>query len=222
MRLWHYSRANTGLLSVDGVLVLNPGQYRVGKVRIGDGGRLLAVVGNVRLDVGGTLTVGRRAAIQSDFGLSARHIEITIAGEDAGGTPSASFGEASSVRAVIAAPHGSLNFADHVKAKGAFAAFDIAAGEHVEVTFEDGFRAGNLSEHGTQQLSGYFIPPIRDAALVGPVPRTQIISLGVGLPSRNPSAMRQAAHDVADPASPSFRKHLSPSQFAATLWCYPA
>lgn len=204
-----------GTLSIDGVLVLNPGHYRVSKVQIRDEGRLRAIVGSVRLDIGGTLSVGRRAAIQSDFGLSARHIAITIAGEDEGGVPSASFGEASVVRALVVAPHGSLNFADRVKAKGAFAAFDIAAGEHVEVTFEDGFPSADPTEHGTQQLSGYFTPPIRDAPLVSPVPRTQIISLGVGLPSRDPSAMRQAAHDVSDPASASFRKHLTLNQFAA-------
>ena len=204
-----------GALSVDGVLALNPGRYRFGKVRVGDGGRIIAIVGGVHLDVGATLTVGRHAAIEADFDLSARQFEITVAGEDAGGVPAASFGEDSRVRALLAAPRGSLSFADRVRARGAFAAFDIAAGEHVRVTFEDGFRGSDSSGHGLQQLSGYFIPTIREAALVGPVARAQTISLAIGLPARNPNGLRQAAHDVADPANASFRKYLNPSQFAA-------
>jgi hypothetical protein len=44
------------------------------------------------------------------------------------GAPTASFGEYSRVRALLSAPHGALNFADHARATGAFAAFDITAG----------------------------------------------------------------------------------------------
>ncbi|MDA9405829.1 hypothetical protein XH80_03335 [Bradyrhizobium sp. CCBAU 45384] len=109
-----------------------------------------------------------------------------------------------------------MHFADHVRARGAFAAFAIAAGEHVQVNFEDGLAGPAFSGHGSQQLSGYFIPPIRDAALLGPVPRTETITLGIGLPSPDPAAMRQGAHNVSDPANPSFRKYLTPNQFTVT------
>ena len=210
------SPGNYGTLSVDGVLVLNPGHYRVDKVRVGDHGRVLAILGGVRLDVGDTLTVGRRAAIESGFDLSARGFKIGVAGEDAMGVPAASFGEGTRVRALLVVPRGSLSFADRVEAKGAFAAFDIAAGEHVRVTFEDGLQGGEQGDHGSQQLSGYFVPAIRDAPLVGPVPRMQTISLAIGLPGQNPNGMRQAAHDVADPMNPQFRKYLTVPQFAAT------
>ena len=202
-----------GTVTVDGVLLLNPGSYRAAKVRVGDGGRIVAITGNVRLDIADALTVGRRAAIYPDFDLPARQFRISVAGYDVDGTPAASFGEYSRVRALLSAPHGALNLADHTRATGAFAAFDVTAGEDVRVTFEDGFPA---DEHGSQQLSGYFTSPIRNASVAGPVPRLQVISLAIGLPAQNPDALRQAAHDVADPASASFRKYLTPNQFAAT------
>jgi hypothetical protein len=205
-----------GALTVDGVLAFNPGHYRVAKIQVGDGGRIVAIVGGVRLDIHDTLNVGRHAAIESEFDLSARQFRISVAGEDAGGAPAASFGERSRVRALLAAPHGSLSFADQVQAKGAFAAFDVAAGKEVRVTFEDGLPGGDPSEHGSQLLSGYFTEPIRDAPIIGPVPRSETISLAIGLPARDPNALRQGAHDVADPANPSFRKYLTLDQFAAT------
>ena len=77
--------AEYGTLTVDGVLLLNPGRYRVAKVRVGDGGRIAAITGDVRLDIADSLTVGRHAAIDSDFGLSARQFRIFVAGYDADG-----------------------------------------------------------------------------------------------------------------------------------------
>jgi hypothetical protein len=206
-----------GVLHIDGVLALNPGRYRVGRVQVGDGGRILAIVGGVRLDIGDILTVGRHGVIQSDFNLSAKQFEIAVAGEDSDGVPAASFGEDSRVRALVAVPRGSLSFADRVQAEGAFSAFDIAAGEHVHVIYEDGLRGGDQSDHGSQQLSGYFITAIREAAVVGPVPRGQTISLAIGLPSRDASGMQQTAHNVANPASPQFRKYLTLPQFTAAF-----
>ena len=205
-----------GTLTVDGVLLLNPGSYRAARVRVGDSGRIVAITGNVRLDIADTLTVGRRAAIYPDFDLPARQFRISVAGYDVDGTPAASFGEYSRVRALLSAPHGALSLADHARAIGAFAAFDIAAGEDVRVKFEDGFPTDAANEHGSQQMSGYFTSPIRNAPVAGPVPRSQVISLAIGLPARNPNALQQGAHDVADPASASFRKYLTPNQFAAT------
>ncbi len=204
-----------GTLTVDGVLLLNPGRYQVAKIRVGDGGRIAAITGDVGLDIADTLTVGRHAAIYPDFGLPARQFRIWVAGYDADGAPAASIGEYSQIRALLVAPHGALSLADHVRATGAFAAFDIAAGEDVRVKFEDGFPADAPNEHGSQLLPGYFTPSILNARIAGPVPRSQMISLAIGLPAKNPDALRQAAHDTADPANPSFRKYLTPDQFAA-------
>src|SRR6266568_8449644 len=112
-----------GTLTVQGVLLLNPGWYSVGKVQVGDHGRIVAITGDVRLDVAGTLTVGRHAAVYADFDLPARQFRISVAGFDADDTPAASIGEFSMMRALLAAPHGTLGLADYVRATGAFAAF---------------------------------------------------------------------------------------------------
>lgn len=216
------SPGSYGALSVDGVLLLNPGRYAVGKVRVGDGGRIVAITGGVDLAIADTLTVGRQAAIYADFDLSARQFKIAVAGYDANGNPAASFGEGSRVRALLAAPHGALSLADHARATGAFAAFDIAAGEDVRVKFEDGLPDAAADQHGSQQLSGYFTAPIMTAPVAGPVPRAQIISLAIGLPAPNPNALRKAVHDAADPKNPAFRKYLTPSQFAAAHGAAPA
>ena len=98
---------------------------------------------------------------------------------------------------------------------GAFAAFDISAGEDVRVAYEDGFPDDATGQHGSQLLSGYFTAPIMAAAVAGPVPRAEIISLAIGLPAPDRDALRKAVHDVADPANPAFRKYMTPSQFAA-------
>ena len=205
-----------GTLAVDGALALNPGVYRVGRVHVGDGGRIVAITGEVRLVVSGAFSVGRRAAIYSDFHLPAGQFQILVAGYGGSDAPAASIGEHSRVRALLAAPHGSLSLGDHVRATGAFAAFDIAAGEDVRVRFEDGFAADDPGQSGSQPLTGYLNAPILDAPIVGPAPASQTITLAVGLPAQNPDAMKQAAHNVADPKNSAFRKYLTSSQIAAT------
>ena len=191
------SPGSYGALSVDGVLLLNPGRYAVAKVRVGDGDRIVAIAGGVEIDVADTMTVGRQAAIYPDFDLPARQLKITVSGYDSDGNPAASFGEGSRVRALLAAPHGALGLADHARATGAFAAFDIAAGEDVRVKFEDGFPEDAANQHGSQQLSGYFTAQILAAPVAGPVPRTQVVSLAIGLPAR--TRMRCAMRSMTPP-----------------------
>jgi hypothetical protein len=88
-----------------------------------------------------TLTAGRHAAIYPDFRLQAQQFSISVAGSDAKDRPAASIGEHSLIRALLAAPHGTLALADHVRATGAFAAFDVAVGAHARVEFQNGFPA---------------------------------------------------------------------------------
>jgi subtilase family serine protease len=83
------------------------------------------------------------------------------------------------------------------------------------VSFEDGFATASQGQHGSQQLSGYVTAATLAAPLLGPLPSSDIISPAVRLPGQNPDAMKQAAHDVADPASPSFRQYMSADDFAA-------
>jgi rubrerythrin len=60
------------------------------------------------------------------------------------------------------------------------------------------------------------------AAAFGPVPRSEVISLAIGLPAPDPNALRKAAHDAADPKNAAFRKYLTPGQFAAAHGASPA
>ena len=205
-----------GALKIDGVLLLNPGRYVIASVSMGDFARMVAITGNVQMSVTGTLRTGRHTAIYSDFNLPAKHFAISVAGENGADTPAASMGEHGRIRALLSAPHGALSFADHVRATGAFAAFDLAIGSDATIEFEDGFPADAAGDHGSQQLSGYLTTPIINAPVVGPVPSSSVISLAIGLPVPNPSALKTAAQQVADPTSSQFRKYLTPSQFAAT------
>jgi hypothetical protein len=205
-----------GALKIDGVLLLNPGRYVVSSLTMGDFARMRAITGNVTMSIAETLRTGRHAVIESDFELPARHFAISVAGQDGAGTPAASMGEHGRIRALLAAPHGTLSFADHVRATGAFAAFDVAIGADARIEYEDGFAADAPGDHGSQKLSGYLTAPIIAAPIVGPVPASEVISIAVGLPVSNPAALRTAAQQVSDPKSPQFRKYLTPSQFAAT------
>jgi Pro-kumamolisin, activation domain len=206
-----------GILKVDGVLLLNPGVYVAKEVLIGDFGRIVAITGDVQMSIVGTFTAGRHTAIYPDFGLSAKQFTIAVGGYDDAKRPAASIGEHSFIRALLAAPHGTLSLADHVRATGAFAAFDIAVGEHAQIEFQDGFPADPTGGHGSQQLSGYFTPSIFNAAIVGPVAASTVVSLAIGLPVQNSDALKQAVQQTSDPANPSYRKYLSPNQFAATF-----
>jgi hypothetical protein len=205
-----------GALKIDGVLLLNPGRYVVSSLTMGDFARMRAITGNVTMSIAETLRTGRHAVIESDFELPARHFAISVAGQDGAGTPAASMGEHGRIRALLAAPHGTLSFADHVRATGAFAAFDVAIGADARIEYEDGFAADAPGDHGSQKLSGYLTAPIIAAPIVGPVPASEVISIAVGLPVSNPAALRTAAQQVSDPKSPQFRKYLTPSQFART------
>jgi hypothetical protein len=205
-----------GALKIDGVLLLNPGRYVVSSVTMGDFARMRAITGNVKMSIAKTLRTGRHAVIESDFELPAKHFSISVAGQNGAGTPAASMGEHGRIRALLAAPHGTLSFADHVRATGAFAAFDIAIGSDARIEYEDGFAADAPGDYGSQKLSGYLTAPIIAAPIVGPVPASEVISIAVGLPVPNPAALRTAAQQVSDPKSSQFRKYLTPSQFAAT------
>jgi len=122
------------------------------------------------------------------------------------------------VHALLAAPHGTIWMADEAGGKGAFAAFDIVLGEHVEAEFENGFSASMPGQQGSQQLTGYFgiDPDPTIAPLVGPVPADTKVALSFGLPVQNPAGLATFIQQVSDPKSPNFRKHLTQSQFYTT------
>lgn len=187
-------------------------------MQVGDFGRIVAVTGNVQMTVVDTLTAGRHTAIYPDFRLPAQQFSISVAGSDAKDRPAASIGEHSLIRALLAAPHGTLAFADHVRATGAFAAFDVAVGAHARVEFQNGFPADAPGDHGSQQLNGYFAvsPEPSVAPFVGPVPNDTNIHLAISLPVRDPAGLKTLIQQVSDPKNPNFRKYLTQGQFYAT------
>jgi hypothetical protein len=68
--------------------------------------------------------------------------------------------------------------------------------------------------HGQQQLNGYVTPAIASAPLVGPVPPSTVMSLAIGLPEPDPSAVQAAIQAVTNPSSPSYKQFITPAQFA--------
>jgi hypothetical protein len=210
-----------GALVVSGTLLLNPGRYGFSSATLEDDSRVVAIAGDVQISIGDDLIAGRRVRIYPAFHKTADQLKISVSGLDgAGSRPTVSLGERSAIRALLAAPRGTICFADHVHATGAFAGFDIALGEHVVVEFQCGFPVRGDDQAGSQQLQGYFAYGMQAdpsvAALVGPVPADTIIPLAFGLSVRDPQGLQTFIKQVSDPKSPLFRKHLTQAQFCAT------
>jgi subtilase family serine protease len=67
-----------------------------------------------------------------------------------------------------------------------------------------------------QQLQGHLTPEMKEAPIVGRVPPANQLTLTIGLVVKNRNALLDAANQVSDPKSPSYRKYLSPDQLADT------
>jgi xanthomonalisin len=65
-----------------------------------------------------------------------------------------------------------------------------------------------------QHLKGHVTAEMMSAPLAGRVPPTTQMTLTVGLIVPNASKLLETAAQIADPASPSYRKYLTPEQFA--------
>lgn len=66
-----------------------------------------------------------------------------------------------------------------------------------------------------QQLKGHLTPSLSRAKAIGRVPPATEIRLSIGLPVTNPSALDTFLKNVADPASPRYRKYLTSQEFTA-------
>src|SRR5690349_18389426 len=64
-----------------------------------------------------------------------------------------------------------------------------------------------------QTLTSHVPASARPSNYVGPVPATNRIRLVFGLPLRNQQGLTAFLRDVYNPASPYFRKYLTPQQF---------
>jgi hypothetical protein len=210
-----------GTLAVAGTLLLNPGFYTFACARLADRARVIAIAGEVEVWIRDDLTAGRGVAIYPAFGKAADQLAIFVSGTDETlGRPAVSLGERGAIDAILAAPHGTVSFADHVHARGAFAGFDITLGEHVHVDFQCGFPVDGRGQRGSQQLSGYSdygkIADPNVLPLLGPVPADTVIRLSIGLPIRDRAGLNTFIKRVSDPKDPMFRQYLTPAQFDAT------
>ncbi|MGH7268960.1 MAG: protease pro-enzyme activation domain-containing protein, partial [Polyangiaceae bacterium] len=210
-----------GALTDNGILVLAPGVYSFASVNLGPGAQLLAQPGGpTTIGVAGSFTTGVAAQI-APVVQTAGSLSISVAGsDDPSGIPVAvAIGAGSHVTCLLAATHGTLSLGDGTLATGAFAAFDISAGQNVTLVFQTGFAPAGQQPLGPQQLSGYITPAIETAPLVGPVPQSTVITLAIGLPVQTPTGGPDLAtfvRQVSDPASPTFRQFLTESQFDST------
>ena len=215
---------NYGILNVAGTLILESGAYSFTSITLDDEATLWANPGGVNVYVSGPLTTGRRATLaprRRDWWRRERtdadDLAIFVAASDgAGGSPPAvSIGKQNEIRALLAAPHGTLTVKDHSELTGAFVAFEIVVGDHSEATFQSGFSPTAPSQHGTQQLSGYLTPAMAAAPIVAPMPDSAIVDFSIGLPIRDPQGLQSFIRQVSDPTSPSYRQYLDVSGFAA-------
>lgn len=209
-----------GALDVQGILLLTAGEYSFSEVKLGEFAQLIAMTGNVRINIANKLTTGPGALISSAPNIPAGGLYISVAGAD--GTEkqyAVSLGSRSKVRAVLSVPHGTLALADEVHAKGAFVGFDIHLGNGVHLDFQSGLTEAETKQHGQQQLSRYFTVPSDPSItpLVGPVPPATQVHLAIGLLARDSSGLRKFADQVSDPKNPKYRQYLTVDQFAQTF-----
>jgi len=210
---------NYDALTVFGRLVLKSGHYVFSSATLADFAQLVAIADDVHISIRDYLTAGRSVTISPAFRKAADQLTISVSGSnEAGGQPTVSLGEHSEIRALLAVPHGRISIADHVRATGAFAGFDLILGEEVNVDFESGFPIDAAGQQGSQQLQGYYgvHPDPSVAPLVGPIPANTNISLAIGLPARDPQGLKTFIKQVSDPKHPNFRKHLTQAEFYAT------
>jgi subtilase family serine protease len=73
-----------------------------------------------------------------------------------------------------------------------------------------------------QHLKGQLTQEMLNAPVVGRVPPTTQLTLTIGLVIKNMTGLTAAADQASDPKSPSYRKYLSPEQFADQFGASPA
>jgi hypothetical protein len=197
-------------------VTLAAGSYSFSSITIGNQVQIWAASGAVTILDSGTLATGSEDQIRPLGGGTADDLTILVGGADgSGGTPpAAGIGQQMQMTALLAVPHGTLSVALQGQLTGAFAAFDIALGNQVHVTFSNGFLGSTAGQaQGSQQLSGYTPPSA--STIIGPVPTDTPIPLSFVLPVQNPSGLQTFIDQVSDPASPTYRQYLSIAQFAA-------
>jgi kumamolisin len=75
---------------------------------------------------------------------------------------------------------------------------------------------------GWVQLPGHLPPLLAYAQLLRPASFTHALTLSIAFFPRNPDALAQLLHNIADPASPDYQHYLTPVQFDARFSPPPA
>lgn len=164
-------------------VTLSSGTYSFSAVSISDHVQVAAAPGGVTLFISGSLAIGGWDQVAPGSGAPADKLTIVVAGMDGtgGSPPAAGIALHSQVTALMAVPHGTLAFADHVQATGAFSGFDVSLSDHAQVTFQTGFSSTTVGT-GSQILRNQIPPLATTAPLVGSLPAATQLSLAIGLP----------------------------------------
>jgi hypothetical protein len=219
-------------------LWLAAGTYVFASLLMDEQSKLLGTPGEVRLGIVDRMAVARGARVGPQAHCpEARHFQIFVAGDDRSAeagkrnqlvgtgiasTPAVTVEDDAFLHALLAAPHGTIQVADRVRCKGAFAAFDIRVGDHVCIEFESGFSDSPPNQQGSQRLHGYAgVPDPAQYPLVGPVPNDTIIQLEFGLPVQDSSGLASFITAVSDPKNPKFRQFLTQVEFNSTYGAPP-
>jgi alpha-tubulin suppressor-like RCC1 family protein len=212
-----------GTLTDDGVVLLQPGAYSFVSVALGNNAQLQALPGGATsLGISGTFSTGTFAQI-FPLNQAAGALTINVAGNDGmnGSPPAASLGSNTQVIGLLNAPNGTLSLSANVQGTGAFAGFNLVAGNNVTLTFQSGFPPASAQPSGSQQLTGYTTGPLIGAPLVGPVPSSTQISISVALPVQVPTSgpyagmtLSQVAQAVSDPTNTMYRQYISDADYA--------
>jgi hypothetical protein len=183
-----------GTLTDDGVLVLEPGTYSFTSVALGNNAQLQALQGDsTTILISGSLSTGTQAQILP-AGMPANDLTIQVSGTD-GASPVVSIGANSQLIALIAAPNGTVSFANSVQATGAFAGANVVAGTYVNLTFQGGF------PNQVDSLSTFVAYAERNVTL-GTADRSQGGDIGVATAAQSTAGAQLSvgANDQLDPA----------------------
>jgi subtilase family serine protease len=85
-----------------------------------------------------------------------------------------------------------------------------------------GVLSAQPTRSNSQQLKGHITPAMMNTPLVGRVPPATQFTFTIGLVIENRAALLEAADEIADPNSPSYRHYLTPEQFADQFGAAPA
>ena len=89
------------------------------------------------------------------------------------------------------------------------------ASKNAVSTNDPGVAAASALPRGRQQLRGHLDERITYAPIAEAMAPKETLTLTLGLDVADPAALRDAVAGVSDPASPSYRKYMTPEEFGA-------